>query len=65
METIEVIPQERVNLRTARQLVHVPVSQIQEQSAVTDLVNPQMSTTAVEPSQVVGSFLSRKILPHP
>ena len=53
METIE---QERVKQRTAKQIVHVPVPQIQEQSAVTGLVNPQISITAVEASQVVGSF---------
>ena len=56
VETIEVIPQERVKQRTTQQKVYVPVSQIQEQSAVTGLVNPQISITAVEGSQVVGSF---------
>ena len=40
VETIEVIPQELVKQRTARQIVHLPVPQIQVQSAVTDLVNP-------------------------
>ena len=54
VETIEVIPQERVKQRTAKQIVHWPIPQIQEQSAVTDLVNPQISITAVEASQVVG-----------
>ena len=56
VETIEVLPQERVELHTATQIVHVPVSQIQEQSAVTSLINPQISFTTVEAPQVVGSF---------
>ena len=53
--TIEVLPHERVQQHTAKQIVHVPVIQIQEQSAVTGLVNPQMPITTVETSQVVGS----------
>ena len=63
VETIEVLPQERVDQHTAKQIVHVPIHQIQEQS--TDLVTPQFRTSAVKASQVVGSFLSRKSLPHP
>ena len=50
MDTIEVIPQ-----RTDKQIVHLPVPQIQEQSAVTDFVSPQISMTAVEAPHVVGS----------
>ena len=48
------LPQECVQLHTATQTVHVPVPQIQEQSAVT--VNSQFPITAVEASQVGGSF---------
>ena len=55
VETIEVLPQERVQLHTAPQIVHEPVPQIQEQSAVTGLVNSQFPITAVEASQVVDS----------
>ena len=51
VETIEVLPQER-----AKQIVHVPIPKIQEQSAVTGSVNPQFPVTAVDASQVVGSF---------
>ena len=57
VEPIEVIPQERVKPRTAKQIVHVPLTQIQEQSAVTGLVKPRISFSALEASQVVGSFL--------
>ena len=57
VETIEVIPQERVKQRTTQQIEYVPVSQIQEQSTVTGLVNPQISITDDETPQVVGSFL--------
>ena len=56
VEPIEVLPQERAQQHTATQIVHVPVPQIQEQSAVTGLVNLQIPITAVEASQVVGSF---------
>ena len=56
VETIDVLPQERVEQHTAKQIVHVPISQIQEQSAVTGLVNLQFPITAVQASQVVGSF---------
>ena len=42
--------------RTAKQIVHVPVTHIPEQSAVTVLLKPQTSITAVEASQVVGSL---------
>ena len=56
VETIEVLPQERVQHHTATQIVHVPVPQIQEQSAVSSLVNSQFPITVVEASQVVGSF---------
>ena len=45
-----------MELHTAKQIVHVPVPQIQEQSAVTSLISPQISFTAVEAPQVVGSF---------
>ena len=41
VEIIEVLPQERVQQHTTIQTVHVPVPQIQEQSAVTGLVNSQ------------------------
>ena len=54
VETIEVLPQERVDQHTAKQIVHVPIHQIQEQSA--DLVTPQFRITAVEASEVIGSF---------
>ena len=50
------LPHERTQQHTAIQIVHVPVPQIQKQSAVTDLLNSQFSITAVEASQVVGSF---------
>jgi len=53
---IEVRAQERVEQHTAKQIVHVPISQIQEQSAVTGFVNPQFLNIAVETLQVVGSF---------
>ena len=56
VETIEVLPQERVKQHTAKQFVHVPVPQIQEQSAVTDLVNPQISITTDGALQVIDSF---------
>ena len=56
VETTGVPPQERVELHTAKQIVHVPVPQIQEQSAVTGLVNSQIPITAVEASQVSDSF---------
>ena len=55
-ETIDVIPQESVIQRTTKQIVHVPVPQIQEQSTVTGLVNPHFSTSAVEVPQVAVSF---------
>ena len=54
--TIDVIPQESATQRTTKQIVHVPVHQIQEQSTVTSLVNPQFSTSAVEAPQVADSF---------
>ena len=57
-ETIDVLPQERVKHCTAQQIVHMPVPQIQEQSADTGLVNPQFATFAVEAPQVVDSFSS-------
>ena len=47
------LPHERVQQFTAEHLVHMPVPQTQEQSAVTDSVNPPISITAVE---VVDSF---------
>ena len=53
VETIGVLPQERVLQHAAVQTVHVPVRQTQEQSAVP--VNSQFSITAVEASQVVDS----------
>ena len=56
VETIEALPQEQVQQHTAIQIVHVPVPQIQEQSAITGLVNSQFPITAVEASQVVGWF---------
>ena len=56
VEPIEVLPHERVIQRTSKQIVHVPVPQIQEQSIVTGLMNPQFSTSAVEAPQVVDSF---------
>ena len=43
-----------MQLRTAIQIVHVPVPQIQEQSAVT--VNSQLPITAVEASQLADSY---------
>ena len=48
------LPQERVLQHAALQIVHVPVPQTQEQSAVT--VNSQFPITAVEASQVVDSY---------
>ena len=54
VELLEVLLQERVQQHTAKQIVHVPVPQIQEQSAVT--VNSQFPITAVEASQVVDSY---------
>ena len=63
VETIEVLPQERVDQHTAKQIVHVPIHQSQEQSA--DVVTPQFRITA-EASKVIGSFsLSRKSFPNP
>ena len=56
VEPIEVLPHERVIQRTFKQILHVPVPQIQEQSVVTGLMNPQFSTSAVEALQVVDSF---------
>ena len=56
VEPIEVLPHERVTQRTSKQIVYGPVSQVQEQSAVTSEVNPQFSTSAVEAPQVVDSF---------
>ena len=53
-ETIDVIPQEDVKQHPTN--CALPVSQIQEQSAVTGSVNSQFPITAVEASQVVGSF---------
>ena len=50
VEPIEVLPHERVQQHTTKQIVHVPVTQIQEQSAVTGLVNPQIPITTVETS---------------
>ena len=50
-EPIEVLPQERVQQHTAIQIVHVPVPQNQEQSAVFGLVNSQFPVTSVEASQ--------------
>ena len=65
-ETIEALPQERVQQHTALQIVHEPVPQIQEQSAVTRLVNSQFLIAAVEASQIVDSFFSLgRVLPHP
>ena len=46
------LPHERVQQHTALQIVHMPVPQIQKLSAVPDLVNPQISTTSLEASQV-------------
>ena len=54
VEPIEVLPQERVQLHTAIQIMDVPVLHIQEQSAGT--VNSQFPITAVEASQVVDSY---------
>ena len=51
VESIEVLPHERVQQFTAEQIVHMPAPQTQ--SAVTDLVNPPISITAVE---VIDSF---------
>ena len=50
------LPQERETQRTSKQIVHVPVPQIQEQSAVPGLMNPQFSTSAIEAPLVVDSF---------
>ena len=52
LDHIEVLPLERVQQHTAKQIVHVPVSHIQEQSAVHDSVNPQISTTSFGALQV-------------
>ena len=46
VEPIEVLPHERVQQFTAEQIVHMPVPQTQEQSAVTDAV------------EVVDSFMT-------
>ena len=54
VEPTEVLPQERVQLHAATQIMHVPVPQIQEQSPV--IVNSQFPITAVEASQVVDSY---------
>ena len=48
VEPIEVRSHERVQKFTAEQIMHMPVPQTQEQSAVTDLVNPPISITADE-----------------
>ena len=53
VEPVEVLPQDRVQQHTAIQIVHVLVPQIQEQSAVTGLVNSQFLITSVETSQTV------------
>jgi len=53
VDPIEVLPHERVQQFTTKQIVHMPVPQTQEESAVTDLMNPPISITAVE---VVDSF---------
>ena len=52
VEPIEVLPQERVQQHTLIKIAHVPVPQIQEQSAVTGLVNSQFPITAVEAAEV-------------
>ena len=48
VEPIEVLPHERVQQFTAEQIMHMPVPQTQEQSAITDLVNPPISLAADE-----------------
>ena len=60
VETIGVLPQERVPQHAALQLVHVPVPQTQEQSAV--LVNLQFPIPAVEASQVVAEETTRNTM---
>ena len=62
VETIGVLPQERVLQHAALQILHVPVPQTQEQSAVS--VNSQFSFTAVKASQVVDSCSLSEELPH-
>ena len=51
VETIGVLPQERVQQHTAIQIVHVPVPQSQEQSAVTILINPLPAQTRLATSR--------------
>ena len=48
LDPIEVFPLERVQHHTSLQIMHMPVPQTQEQSAVTDLVNPPISIAADE-----------------
>ena len=53
VEPIEVLPHKLVQQHTAKQIMHVPVPQIREQSAVTGLATSQFLVTTVE---VVDSF---------
>ena len=47
VEHIEMLPHKRVKQHTAKQIVLVPVHQIQEQSTVTCLVNSLFPITSV------------------
>ena len=56
VEPIEVLPHERAQQFTAEPVMHMPVPQTQEQSAVTDLVNLSISIAVdevVDPSEEV------------
>ena len=50
VEPIEVLPHELVQQHTAKEIMHVPVPQIQEQSAVTGLATSQFLVTTLNTS---------------
>ena len=61
----EVLLQEHVQQHTAIQIVHVPVPQIQEQSAVSDLVASVEASQVVDSCPRLGRFCRAHVQPSP